>query len=326
MKRLLMTVRDPSPALSTHILYQKLKSSGKFIVKVVAQSPALDTLKDKIHPEDLVAIHSPCASAWDDSTFNTVLSQLQSVVNDFKPDVAYTNLSSLGLGVDEILCQVQRDFQIYCYQDFWGDVNPQSAVLPDAFFVSDAFAEKETRKRYQGPIFTVGPMKYEQYTREWLDQEAQKFTGRIDHLFFGQPLWNITDYEKSLKLFADHCDRRGRTVYKTHPKETPAEIERVRHIFNEHSLFTIEDEFSVEALIQNSQKVYSSFSTACYDAIYIKNYLQLKKPEVFFWMPDDSGILSCFTQLSGLEQVPSGEWLGQPVNASELIMERFIHG
>jgi hypothetical protein len=303
VKKLLITVRDPSPAVSTLNLYKQIKKSCEFQVKILAQSPADRLLRDKIPASDMICLPLEPSRTWGDPQFLLLKENCAAILKEFKPNAVLANLSSLGVGVDEVICDLKNGFKVFCFQDFWGDVNPDAKAWPDMYLVTDEYAVVETRKKFSGAIQVVGKLKYEAYQVGDLEAEAAKGRLNINHLFLGQPLWEISDYGHSLEKFREFVQ--GGVVYRPHPKESAAELLEVERIFKGHEDFKILRDFSLETLVLNSERVYSSFSTACYDAVYIKKLLRRSKPEVYFWIPEGTKIWETYTRLSGLEHIPA---------------------
>jgi len=270
MLTLLISARDPSAARNQIALYeyiQQQQQQKNIIIIVVASEPAASIFKSKQiylnEQVDIIIEKEESKSAY------LLLKEAQKIIEKYQPDAIITGLSGPKIGIDEALVKISKGLiPSYLLQDFWGECNTYFEVYADTFFVIDAIAEKESKRKFNVHSIVSGMPKYDAYQLLCSQDRKEQSTQRVT--FFGQPLWEYNGYKETLESFLISIKKIDKVelYYRPHPSEEKNSYKNILELSKSTEVtIKLDREISPEVSMIKSYAVFSLFSLTCYDYV-----------------------------------------------------------
>jgi len=274
-RKLLITVRDPASANDINELLKNLLKDKRFIVKVLAQSPALKILKKEFIQNKLENMQ-----ILEFKENEHTRSSIEEIFDNFQPDILLTGISGPdSYGVDELALNISSNYKnikTFSIQSYWGDLNKSCGVLADTIFVLDNFAKEITLQRDSSlNVVVTGCLRSDFYTNIDIDKERDLFKSNFPSNknkvvigLFGQPLFDYYWYQETIEIFVKCLKSINYDIYlfyKPHPKETEVSIEWVSKIISKNIKGSVSKEIDTYSLLAGSDLAVSLFSTVGFD-------------------------------------------------------------
>jgi hypothetical protein len=284
--RLLISARDPAAALQMTAICAAAASDQRFLLTVVAQSPAAEILNEA----GISVLHQPLilTGAIESNATYDLLRLADKLLERHQPDVILCGLSSPGeAGIDEALMS-QRKVPGLLLQDFWGEQNNFFSTSPDLVLVLDAEAAHQTRNRHGSRTRITGSPRHSTYanfdiagTRNQIraaigiqEQDCGTVLG-----LFGQPLHAFDGYRKTLETLVTSVRNLAQPVtilYRPHPRETiEGKVWTQRWLQQSGIPMKTFDTGTTEEALSACDTVCTVLSNCAYDAAYM-NYFSLQ--------------------------------------------------
>ena len=304
---LLLTGRDP---VSGHIIVNILNriDKNKFKIILILQNPAYKIVSKKnlinfIFQKKL-------------NNKRKLLSTSINYLKKYNPDIVLANSSGPDYGIDEsIICAAnKKKIKSFCIQSYWGDINHAFESEPDCYLVLDNFAKKITRQKSKKKIKIIGSIRHQNYKNIDINYNSIYLFNKLKYnydskifCFFGQPTNFIDDYIETINKFyffikKNICDLKF--VYKTHPKESKKQINKIISLFKKLNIeFKIIKNIQIEYLFISSLSVVSIFSSTGYDSYQLQKYSKqiLALPIYLFF---NKNLKKDFINFTGLKDIP----------------------
>ena len=315
-RKLLITSRDPASANDIKELLKNLLKDKKNLVKVLAQSPALQILKkefiqNKFENNQLVEFKEN----EDNYSF------IEEIFDNFQPDILLTGISGPdSYGVDELALNISSNYKkikTFSIQSYWGDLNKSCGVLADTIFVLDNFAKEITLQRDSSlNVVVTGSLRSNFYNNIDVNKERNLFKcnyplikNKVVIGLFGQPLFDYYWYRETIEIFVKCLKSLNYDiylVYKPHPKESEASIKWVSKIISNNIKGSVNKEIDTYSLLVGCDLAVSLFSTVGFDLqnILFRSRSPFSIPMYLFFHKD---CREWFKKYSRLNKIPLSE-------------------
>ncbi|PCH80499.1 MAG: hypothetical protein COB90_08145 [Hyphomicrobiales bacterium] len=236
--RLLFSARDAGGARSVLELLKAAHGRGWTDTRLVADGIAVDIFQKK----QITFENLEWGTASTPGEKKLFKDRAGMFLQEDEFDAVIIGQSGPACGASEALIAV-ANCPTFSIQDYWGDLNTGFKKLADTYFVLDDFARDLSIRRGipSSAIVITGSIKHTRLHTEisTLERDADIFRKGIITagstrlvIYFGQPLWQIPGYAKTLEdVFRLYAHRPGVTlVYRPHPTETNLQISRCKTI------------------------------------------------------------------------------------------------
>lgn len=230
--RILLSARDVAATYHVAELGRMLAGLRSVEQTILASEPALSILAAAgLAPRAVTG--GPAAAE-----------QVRRALADFRPHVALVSQTGAADGVDNAVLDLVERSRAYMVQDFPGSLPDSQDMHAGTCFVRDATAAALVRERFDGAVVEIGSLTA--WRHAGVDVDAARTAGRRAHGddarlvgFYGQPLWELAGYPRTLRAFANAL--RGRQTadgggiglfYRPHPEETPEQTRQALQILS----------------------------------------------------------------------------------------------
>lgn len=323
--RLLASANDPGAAFQLVEVLKHAQEIGRMEICVVA-GDATRSIFEKAG----FRVKQAYAPRVEHQTSKGILESVgeaNAIIAEFLPDAILVGLSGPDRGIDEGLVACAGDRPTYAVQDFWGDVNPGFGSLPATYFVLDEFAAGITRQRAPGSrVIITGSARHAalqgldplMLRKQYRDSLAVPDT-KPCAVFFGQPLWMLPGYERTLTRLAEALARDDKNMvlcYRPHPKETTSDCTRALNCLRRPELNArLDGSARVEASLCGADLMLSCYSSCALDLSYISRLSMFPLGVMVFTMLEED-VRQFYCATTSLQSMPLvGQGLASIVEA-----------
>lgn len=279
--RLLLTCRDPGCAGHLAAIWRHLDAHGWEDKHVVVSGAAASILVGEGLPVEPFALPSGADTCGSMDDGGPLLDAVGSLLEQVRPEVALTMLSSEEAGIDEAVAALATCPKL-CLQDYWGDVNMRLGVASDMYLVLDKAAAELTAERFGLQVAIVGSPKHDAY-REMdilaLRDTARKRIGaageeRVIGWFAQTPsIPGHDDAFGSLVKATASLSGRPLLLVRGHPKYTKASLDYVEQARESGlAVFDATGMDSAELWLCGCDVVCTAYSTCGLDHAYLSAF------------------------------------------------------
>ena len=310
--RLLISARDPGAAFHIIEVVKQVVTDPRYVVKVVAQSPAAEFFdRAGIYYE---RVNHPKANIADSFEGLVLLDEARRIIKEFQPSRILCGLSTpFDGGIDEALLS-EAECPTFLFQDFWGEQNTFFGKGAGCFFVLDEQAVMISHERHGVDSVIVGSPRHQAYAEYDIpkirERIRKKVLGEKELIiigFFGQALHKLKGYERTMQEWVKSISKMDTplvVIYRPHPRESIADRMISKNIMDASGIKYITlDEEKVEDVLICCDVVCSAFSNCTYDMAFL-NYFSdsaVATPVSLFF---DSEIIDYFRNIVNLQEFP----------------------
>lgn len=259
-RHLLISARDPGAAAHLGQVARAAMANPDWRVTVVVAPPADATMR-RLH-----VLHRVIREQGDDP-----VKAANQLLTDIQPDVLLAGLSGPDSGLDESLLQAAEHLPRYLFQDYWGDLNPDTPEGVQILCL-DAEGVRQTRQRFGREARAVGSPAQDACPDPRLSRARLRRRHRLGERttvigLCEQPLWQIPGYSLALQR-ALRCLRKGRLLLRPHPRSDWKARLRLRRLTRTTRIpASWSDRTALPDFIAGCDLILSAYSSCALDAV-----------------------------------------------------------